>query len=149
MSESEADESSGPNTSVPPSPMRTISEEHLDIWKHKHTDTSQKQHQTSPTQQKHNVPKSHPNLPPSSHVTSSRPVIGRNVVPQINTRTMSHTRNTPPVSQTRSTPTVSQKLPLSKDEYARLRRNKIILLVILVVIVGGAITIGVAVGVGE
>ena len=76
-------------------------------------------------------------------------MIGRNVVPHINTRTMSQTRNTPPVSQTRSIPTISQTLPPSKDEYAKLRRNKIILLVLLVLIVGGAMVIGLAVGLSE
>ena len=76
-------------------------------------------------------------------------MIGRNVVPHINTRTMSQTRNTPPVSQTRSIPTVSQTLPPTKDEYAKLRRNKILLLVLLVLIVGGAIVIGVAIAVSE
>ena len=175
MSESEPDDASGPNTSAPPSPMRSIPEENLDIWKEKNSQAlqEQQQHKTHEQQQKlqqqkrqqkklqlqqqqFNVPKSHPNLASSSHVTnssknltSSTPVIGRNVVPHINTGAMSQTRNTPPVSQTRSIPTISQTLPPTKDENAKLRRNKILLLVLLVLIVGGAIVIGVAIAVSE
>ena len=175
MSESKPDDASAPNTSAPPSPMRSIPEENLDIWKERNSQALQEQQQLKTHkqqqelqqqkrqqkklqqhQQQLHVPKSHPNLASSSHVTnssknltSSAPVIGRNVVPHINTRTMSQTRNTPPVSQTRSTPTISQTLPPSKDEYAKLRRNKILLLVLLILIVGGAIVIGVAIGLSE
>ena len=175
MSEAELDDASGPNTSAPPSSMRSIPEENLDIWKERNSQAlqEQQQHKTHEQQQKllqqkrqqkklqqqqqqFNVPKSHPNLASSSHVTnssknltSSTPVIGRNVVPHINTRTMSQTRNTPPLSQTRSIPTMLQTLPPSKDEYAKLRRNKILLLVLLVLIVGGAIVIGLALGLSK
>ena len=175
MSESEPDDTSATNTSAPPSPMRSIPEENLDIWKERNSQAlqEQQQHNTHKQQQElqqqkrkqkklqqhqqeFNVPKSHPNLASSSHVTnssknltSSTPVIGGNVVPHINTRTMSQNRNTPPMSQTSSAPTISQTLPPSKDEYAKLRRNKILLLVLLVLIVGGAIVIGVAIAVSE
>ena len=98
MSESEPDDASGPNTSAPPSPMRSIPEENLDIWKERNSQTLQEQQQQQQQykqqhktheqqqqlqqqkrqqkklqqqQQQFSVPKSHPNLTSSSHVTNS------------------------------------------------------------------------------
>ena len=52
MSESEPDDASGPNTSAPPSPMRSIPEENLDIWKERNPQTLQEQQQQHKQQHK-------------------------------------------------------------------------------------------------